>query len=125
MSRVTDEIELLSKQYNIIEKDEANQWLIILYNLQAGWNQDEIPILILIPTGYPNSKPDNFYVPEGFRTATGTLPGGYTEGRVLFGKRYGQFSYHLEEWLPSDDISSGHNLVSYMLGVEQRLREIN
>lgn len=125
MSRISDEIALLEKQYNLIEKDASNQWLIILYDLPIGWNRVKVPILILIPTGYPNTKPDNFYVPEGFRTATGVLPENYTDGHVILDKKYGQFSYHVEEWKPTDDICTGHTLVSFMLGVEQRLAEVN
>ena len=125
MSRITDEIVLLEKRYNVIEKDESCQWVIILYELPAGWNKAKVPILILIPIGYPNTKPDNFYVPEGFRTATGALPGNYTDGQLILGKKYGQFSYHVEEWRATDDLTIGHTLLSFMLGVEQRLREIN
>ena len=125
MSRITDEIALLEKQYNVIEKDASNQWVIISYDLLPGWNRNKVPILILIPTGYPNTKPNNFYVPEGFRTAAGSTPGNYTDGQAILGKKYGQFSYHLEEWRPTDDICTGHTLMSFMLGVEQRLAEVN
>ncbi|MBM3910155.1 MAG: hypothetical protein FJ356_00725 [Thaumarchaeota archaeon] len=124
--RIKQEIEMLSKKYEVIQYDPNHQWVLIRYKLPPGWNMSETEILLLIPAGYPSTKPDNFYVPKGLKSANPTIQiQNYNENdHNYLGRQWGQFSFHVEEWKPSDDIVSGHNLLTFMMGIEQRLMEI-
>jgi hypothetical protein len=95
------------------------------FSLPSGWNRSATSLLVLVPLGYPVTPPDNFYVASGLRTASGAMPSNYNEGHSHLGEQWGQFSYHVEEWKPSADLLQGDNLLTFMLGVERRLKEAN
>jgi hypothetical protein len=121
------EMELLRRKYGPLACSESFDWIKLeQFNLPPGWNRSQTRILILVPVGYPVTPPDNFYVPVGLRTASETLPSNYTESQSLLGEQWGQFSFHLDgEWKPSADYLRGDNLLTFMLGVERRLKEAN
>lgn len=122
------EIELLEKIYGEIEHGPNFEWILIKeYKLLDGWNRDSTPIFVMIPSGYPVTPPDNFFVPIGFRLESGAMPSNYSESHTHLDKQWGVFSYHVqkETWSPSADILGGSNLLTFMLGVEKRLKEVN
>lgn len=124
--RIQKEFEMLSEKYEVIDKDPSFQWILIKYKLQPGWNKEDVEILLLIPAGYPSTKPDNFYVPHGLAAANPSVQiqnCGNCDLKIL-GRTWLQFSFHVEEWRPSEDIVSGHNLLTFMAGVVQRLTEV-
>jgi len=123
--RIQKEFEMLSEKYEVIDKDPNYQWILIKRKLQPGWNKDETEVLLLIPAGYPSTKPDNFYVPRGLKAENSSvqIQNCSDGGHNFFGREWNQFSFHAEEWKPSEDIVSGHNLLTFMAGVVQRLTE--
>jgi len=81
-------------------------------------------LLVIIPSGYPSIPPDNFFVPTGFKIASGKPIGNYSEPVAHINRQWGQFSYHLDgEWKPASNILDGDNLMSFMLKVNDRLEE--
>jgi hypothetical protein len=129
MERRKLEIALLEKEYGEVEVGPNLDYVLFKhFRLPPGWNRDETEVLILIPSGYPVTKPDNFYVATGLRLKSEQMPGSYTEGQQHVGKVWGVFSVHLEDdWQPNaSDLLMGHNLLSYTIAVVmKRLSEAN
>jgi len=127
IERILQEIEILQKQYGELEYDPNGSWIVFKkFKLPPGWYRDETELLVNIPSGYPSTPPNNFYVPVGFKLANGKPINAYTESQTFLNKQWGQFSYHIDgEWNPSKNILEGDNLVSFMLKVNERLKEAN
>ena len=125
--RILQEIELLQRRYGKLEYGPNLEWILFKeFKLPSGWNRDVTEILVNIPVGYPSTPPDNFFVPVGLRLASGGLPTNYTESTTLIGRQWGQFSYHVDgEWHPSANLLEGDNLLSFMIKIMDRLRELN
>lgn len=121
------EIELLRRRYGDLEVGANLDWALFkAFPVPPGWSTKVTELLVMIPQGYPLTPPDNFYVSPGFRLSSGSQAGNFSEVSLL-GRQWGQFSFHpdKEQWKPSPDILDGHNLLTFMLQVEQRLRELN
>lgn len=126
--RIQAELEILREIYGDVQAGPDGDWVLINgYKLPPGWNKEQIKLLILIPPGYPTTPPDNFYVNNELRLANGSVPGSTTCDKQIQGKPWLQFSYHVESpsWSPHADILKGHNLLTFMRGVEERLCEVN
>jgi hypothetical protein len=120
------EIELLRKRYGQVEHGPNLDWVLFReFPLPSGWNRGKTPLLVLISPGYPATPPDNFYVATGLRTAQGAMPGNYSENQTVLGEQWGQFSFHAQGWSPAAKFDEGDNLLTFMLAVEKRLREVN
>lgn len=125
--RLLREVELLRAKYPLIEHGPGIDWLLFSgFPLPPGWNRESIDLLLLVPAGYPEVPPDNFYAENGLRTAADTLPDSYKENNIeVNGRRWARFSYHAGRWAPLADPVQGDSLATFMLAVEQRLREAN
>ncbi|KAA3645716.1 MAG: hypothetical protein DWQ07_12315 [Chloroflexi bacterium] len=125
--RLQEELRLLRIRFSELEQAPEGEWFIVRWPLRTGWNKDEVRVLVQIPVGYPTSPPDNFYTDLDLRLANGQMPSNTSPNQVIAGQQWLQFSYHLEAntWLPHADVSKGHNLLSFLDGVGQRLNEAN
>ncbi len=122
------EFALLEQRYEEIERGPNLDWVIIkAFRLPQSWGRDTTQILIILPPGYPITPPDNFYVDPGLRLASGGPMNNYSEGSSHLGQNWGQFSHHVDPstWKPSADVVSGDNLLTFMLSVERRFKELN
>lgn len=127
IERRKKELDLVIRVADEVEIDPSLNWFIIKqYPLGNGWNKPEISVLILIPSGYPTTPPDNFYTDPDLRLAQGAQPNRATPC-VQIGKQWLQFSYHVEkgDWQPHAEVSKGHNLLTFLDGVKQRLTEVD
>ena len=127
LERILQEIELLRNEYGDLEYGPDGNWILFKkFKVPPGWNQKYTELLVNIPPGYPSTPPDNFFVPYGFKLASGQQTDAYTEAPLFLGRRWGQFSYHADgEWNPTENVFDGDNLLSFMLKVIDRLREAN
>lgn len=128
LERRSEELKLLRQRYGELECGPDGEWIVISsFLLPTGWLFKTTRLLILVPPGYPMTPPDNFYVELGLRLASGAQPASFSEPVSQLGQNWGQFSYHIEpgDWNPAVDIVSSHNLLTFMLGVEGRLSELN
>lgn len=126
MERRKEEVDLLGKKYGEVEQGPNLDWVLFkAFPVPPGWSVASTELLVMIPPGYPFTPPDNFYVPVGFRLASGATPGNYSEGTTQVGRQWGQFSFHIQagDWQASPEVLDGHNLLTFMLQVEKRLRE--
>jgi hypothetical protein len=122
--RRKSELELVVSQHGDMVSDPQLDWFIINSWSLTGWNLDSTPLLVLIPPGYPTTPPDNFYTDPTLRLKNGAPPGNSSE-QVHLNRRWLQFSYHVEEWVPHAEFRKGHNLLTFLEGVRKRLIEMN
>jgi hypothetical protein len=129
IERRTREIELVEARYGGLDLAADRSWLIIhAFPLPAGWNKTETDVLIIISPGYPQTPPDNFYTELDLRLANGAQAEGGSDGPVYEGHQWQQFSWHFvdaADWEPRAEIEQGHNLLTFLDGVEQRLSELS
>lgn len=72
--------------------------------LPGGWNQEHSHAWFVVPVGYPDARPDCFFVDPGLRLAHGQMPQN-TAMQVLpgTGTPHLWFSWHLQAWNPARD----------------------
>lgn len=122
------EFALLERHYGEIERGQNVDWIIIkALKLPHGWSRETTRLLIILPPGYPLTPPDNFYVEPGLTLSSGGPLNNYSEGSSQLSQNWGQFSHHVEPstWQPAADVVSGDNLLTFMLSVEKRFKELN
>jgi len=121
------ELELVAAEYGELDHGPNIEWLVLCrWQLPSGWNQKETRLLIIIPSGYPVTPPDNFYTDADLRLADGRQPGN-TSLASHQGENWLQFSYHLEsgDWRPQANLLEGDNLLTFLIGVAARLAELD
>lgn len=128
--RVREEIDLLRTKYPNLKTGENLEWLLIPdYSLPlARFNKERTKLLFVIPPGYPNTAPDNFFVDVDLQLTDGSQPAGFNQGaNSSSGKApiegdWGWFSWHPNVWRPAAIIEEGDNLVTYLRAVNACLR---
>lgn len=125
--RIEAEIALLRRVYPSLVHGEALDWVMVPDYLlpPASYNRTSTRLLVLLPSIYPQSPPDNFYVDVGLRAADGSGLNNYSEGGgVPIPGSWGNFSWHSDgEWKPGVTPETGDNLTTFFRSVNIRLRE--
>lgn len=120
------EVGLLERQYSAVRHDSNIDWVIVEgVPVEGDFNRDETEVLVDIPSGYPETAPDNFWVPTGIELIGGGQPERCSpEHRTHEGEQWDRFSWHVDSgWAASEDIEDGSNLLTFMNSVEDRLGE--
>lgn len=126
MERRKREIELMPSRFGPLETGPNLDWILFrAFPLPPGWNRAKTELLVTIPPGYPTTPPDNFLVRTGLRLADGRTPTNYSEGHAALGSTWGVFSFHVRGWDPTGDHDHADSLLTFIAGVERRLRELN
>jgi len=128
--RVVEELERLRKRFPDIKTGEQLNWFLIpSFPLPDGrFEQTETPVVVVIPPGYPNTGPDNFFVRQDLRLKGGGAPAAFnpnsnsSSGPVPIEGTWGWFSWHPQAWRPSANAEQGDNLETYLRGVSMCLR---
>jgi len=127
LERRQKELELVEAQFGELERAPDLSWFVIRhFPVPAGWNKQETALLILLPPGYPETPPDNFHTDTDLTLADGGEPDRASGTLDHAGRRWRLFSWHFEdtnEWQPHAEVEQGHNLLTFLLGVQQRLAE--
>lgn len=126
LERRRQELDLIRAKYGEIEVSPNLDWVTIShFPLPSGWSKPDAKLLVLIPPGYATTPPDNFYVDNDLRLANGADPANTSRDQERLGQRWLMFSFHVEisEWRPHADLLLGHNLLTFLAGVEKRLSE--
>lgn len=127
-ARLQRELELVERRFGGLEVGPNSDWVIVKgVSLGAGWSKGEIRVLVLLPGGYPTTPPDNFYADPDLRLANGSVPSSASADQQAAGSNWLLFSYHVEssDWSPAPEPEDGHNLLTFLEGVLNRLREAN
>jgi hypothetical protein len=128
--RVVEELEPLRARFPDVQVGEQLNWFLIpSFPLPADrFEQLETPVLVVIPPGYPNTGPDNFFVRQDLRLKGGAAPAAFnpnsnsSSGPAPIPGAWGWFSWHPQAWRPSARIDQGDNLETYVRGVSMCLR---
>jgi hypothetical protein len=123
--RIVCEIELVRERHPTLQRGEQLNWVLIPdYPLPPGrFTRVRSRLLFLIPVGYPNTGPDNFFVDGDLRLAGGGMPPGMnagpqsTTGTAPVGDNWGWFSWHPQAWRPAATIEGGDNLLTFLRSV--------
>lgn len=126
LERRQREIELIKQRYGEVEAAPDGTWVLIRrFPLPPGWSKNYSEALVPIPPGYPTTPPDNFYTDSDLALVSGADIGNSSPNAQVCGRAMRVFSFHVEDWHPDADLLKGHNLLTFLLGVEDRLRELN
>lgn len=100
---------LVAKGHQFEEKPDANRNGLIIrnYELPKGkFNHERADLLILIPQGYPDTRPDMWYFFPAILLAPSNRPARQTQATINFeGKTWQRWSRHYpaNEWRPGID----------------------
>lgn len=125
--RLDEELALVRKRHPTARLGPGDRSLLIdEWRLPSGWSSTQVRLMVVIPSGYPTTPPDNFYTTPDLVLAGGREPGN-TSHVDLEGARWRQFSYHVEasDWRPHAVVTEGHNLLTFLEAVEKRLSELS
>lgn len=124
---IAKELELVRLRFGELEHSPTGTWVIVKrFKLPAGWNLTETELLFFVPSGYPVTPPDNFYVDNRLLLASGGEPGNSPKDQTQLDRAWRMFSWHLDDqWKPHADPTRGDNLVTFLLKCLDRLKELN
>lgn len=126
--RIEAELALLRSRYPDLEYRPEGRWVKIQqYPLPTMWSVSETTVAFQIPEGFPGVPPYGFYVPVGL-TCGGASPDSYAEPAPTqppFGGAWGFFSWSPEggQWRATVTLTTGYNLLNWVIGFAQRFRE--
>lgn len=130
--RIEQELALLRQHYGAVEHSEAagDDWFKLpSYSLPAGWRigdaaVDHVPVVFFVTAAHPGATPYGFLAPAGLNF-NGTAPGntGAPPKTPPFTGEWLHFSWSVENWAATADISKGSNLLSWARGFAQRFKE--
>ncbi len=129
--RVRQEIELLQPRFSNLQYGEQLNWVHIPeYPLPDLYNKSRTNLLWIIPPGYPQTAPDDFFVDGDLRLKNGDNPPGFnigpnsSSGQAPIPGNWGWFSWHPQQgkWKPAAEIEKGDNLITFLRSVNICLR---
>ena len=127
-ARIEQERAFLRRHFPTLEYVKEGHWIKIpSYRMPSDWNREASDVAFQIPVGYPGTPPYGIYAPEGIQIK-GTKPNNYTEpasNQPPFAGRWGVFSWQPADgqWRATADLSSGCNLLNWVLGFADRFKE--
>ena len=126
-ARVKREIDLVRERYPRVEHGEDLSWAHIPdFPLPRGrFKKETTRLVFLIPVGYPQTGPDDFFVDGDLQLQAGGTPAGFnsgpksSSGTCPFAGNWGWFSWHPKNavWRPSATIEAGDNLLSFLRSI--------
>ncbi|MGQ9656729.1 MAG: E2/UBC family protein [Fimbriimonadales bacterium] len=142
LARIQSEVVLAAMRFSRTRSadfdDEAGGWVIIRdFPLPRGYNYPTTDILILLPSNYPQTPPDWFYVDNNLRLADGRRP-----SHVFYEtthdpnvrrahqaideppqmKGWTGCCLHIRSWKPAANPLDGHSLLSVCALIEGALK---
>jgi len=129
--RIQKELNLLRQHYPDVQHIEAGgeDWFLIPnFPFPSGWKigdkpVETAPVTFKIVAAYPSGEPYGFATPAGINFK-GSPPGN-TGSAVTppFKGAWQHFSWAPEGWTPTNDVTKGQNLLSWVRSFTQRLKE--
>lgn len=126
--RIAAEVQLLVARYPGHEFRPDGCWVLLpSVSLIEGWNESVTDLAFQFPaSGYPQNPFYGFYVPTGLRFNS-QLPTNFTDPAAAQppfpGKTWAFFSGNPDPWSPDVDILAGSNVLSWIVSINERLRE--
>jgi len=128
--RIRAEIKMLQKQFPNLTHGEQLDWVLIPeLTLPADrFNKSTTKILFLVPVGYPQTGPNDFFVDADLRLKDKSNPPAFnvgsksSAGSAPIDGDWGWFSWHPQSWRPTAKIEDGDNLVGFVRSIKLCLR---
>lgn len=124
--RLEQERPLLEQTFPSAHLDvEARVVILTGHRLPPGWSHADTDVLIEIPDKYPSTPPDNVCARPDLTLADGRKPQNNQGHRQIAGRRWLQFSYHVEPsgWRPDVTLARSTTLADYLHGALARFEE--
>lgn len=127
--RIDQEIMLLRKHYSDLRVDDDKKWILLPnYVLPTGmdWNMDVIDICVEIKPGFPGTSPYGIYVPAELRYNGQELLNWQpkTNNQPSFPGVWALISWSpVDKWKPGSNITTGSNLLNFVLSFVDRFKE--
>ncbi len=125
-SRINEELALLRSRFDQVDYVPAGHWFRVrdYQILSPGWSSGVINVVFQVPDSYPGTRPYGIYVPSGLRYQDKT-PENYREpasNQPPFEGAWGFFSWEPDDgqWRPTAAITSGTNLLNFVIGFNDR-----
>jgi hypothetical protein len=123
--RVRDEIALVRNRYADVEHGPNLEWILVpMFPTPPGrFNKETTKVMFVIPAGYPQTGPDDFFVDGDLRLVGGSTPPGFNQGPnsssgpAPIPGDWGWFSWHPKDWRPAARVEDGDNLLTFLRGV--------
>lgn len=131
LQRIAYEVALAAIRYSASKSadydDESGGWVVIKdFPLPPGYNYTHTDVLILLPSNYPQTPPDWFYVDDNLRLASGAKPSHVFYGQTSHDpnraltqadappqmKGWTGCCLHIRTWKPAANPTDGHSLLS-------------
>ena len=124
--RLEQERPLLEQAFPSVNLDIAAGVVVVTgHKLPPGWSHDETDVLVEIPPKYPSTPPDNVCARADLALVSGSKPQNNQGHRQIAGRRWLQFSYHVQpsDWHPDVDLTESSTLIDYLHGALSRFEE--
>ena len=119
------EVELLGLRYRALDFDDVGRWVYIPeFDLPPGWDRKTTGLLIEIPSAYPNTSPDGFFVDQRLRTKDERTPAHYYEDSKYRKQGWAWVCLHIENWRPQSNVVDGDNLLKLVECIYTQLTEL-
>lgn len=125
LKRIRQELALAAVRYSNSRRADLDQiggtWVCLFdFPLPAGYNYATTDILIMLPSGYPETPPDWFYLDTELRKENGAVPHFFDrdDPRYHPDKRPSRQGWaggciHIADgWRPTNSITAGHSLLT-------------
>lgn len=115
------EVDELCKEGMSIDFHEEGGWALVLvhdYPVLPGFSSHRTELLLKLPLGYPNGKPDMFWTSSDLLLKSGAVPKNADLLESSLGKQWRRFSWHLQAWHPGRD-----SLRTFLEFVNRRLAQ--
>ena len=122
-SRLQLEIDLIRTAFPLAAYKD--RWVLLpRFWMPSEWSPAEPDIAIFLRPPYPAISPYGIYAPAGM-TFRGQAPQNYAVANPPppFPGAWWIFSWEAEEWQPSTEITKGHNLLTWVVGIKKRFSE--
>jgi hypothetical protein len=122
--RVLQEIEMLRTRHPELSHGEELNWVMLELLLPKDrFNKVRSKALFVVPPGYPNTGPDNFFAEADLRMKDGSMPPAFNlGGSPPVSGSWGFFSWHPNGWRPSAALEGGDNLAGFVRSMQMCLR---
>lgn len=104
---VNDQIRRVRRDYPGLavtkQADGSIDLEIASFQLPPGWTETETAVMVSVPVGYPDSKPQGFFVDTDLGLASRSQAGGLSGPQDRNGRSWNYFCWNSESWNPHRD----------------------
>ena len=119
-ARILAEIVLVATAYVDVNYDDVGFTWVHLprFPLPSTWGKRTTELLVVLPSTYPMTAPDGFFMDKHLRTRHGHTINHYFQGETLnpySDKGWAWFCMHIAGgWNPTSSLKHGDNLLKYV-----------